>query len=44
MPGTRVPHDLHVVSTETVTPHLTRVWFAPTGSTPSPPATAPTPT
>lgn len=31
MPGPRVPHDLHVVSTETLTPHLTRVWFAGNG-------------
>lgn len=27
MPGPRAPHDLYVVSTETITPHLTRVWF-----------------
>ncbi|GGB40657.1 hypothetical protein GCM10011492_34340 [Flexivirga endophytica] len=33
MPRSRVPHALHVVSTETITPHLIRVWFAGDGFT-----------
>ncbi|WP_446665572.1 siderophore-interacting protein [Flexivirga sp. B27] len=31
MPRSRKPHDLHVVSTDTVTPHLIRVWFSGPG-------------
>jgi len=31
MPRSRKPHDLHVVSTETITPHLIRVWFTGPG-------------
>ncbi|RNI23074.1 siderophore-interacting protein [Flexivirga caeni] len=31
MPRSRMPHELHVVSTENVTPHLTRVWFTGPG-------------
>lgn len=31
MPRSRVPHDLHVVSTETLSPHFTRIWFSGNG-------------